>query len=198
MLVNAIKGFFRQPYIFNNVVGGASTQSLGSSSFERFFGRTAPNAFTNETKTTGTWYAESFVDVGFGDTPVTADDIKLADGNVTLENAYTTAISQDWTYRIPLQGKEYLTVIGQSNNSKSDNETINKTVVYRNDTDHNVTVKEIGFYQLVRDLAVTTKSNWDNQDTLPFVLGFRKVLENPITFAPGDVYAITYRIALDV
>lgn len=202
MLMDGIKGLFRTPYKLKNVVGGEFnpiTNSADANIFKKIFGLMSPdNATAKLSVVSGYMSYGVYMDVGFGDTAVTANDIKLSDGNMTIENAYSTAISQDWAYRIPLQGKEYLTVIGQSNNTKADGEVFNKTVVYRNDTEQNVTVKEIGLYYNVWSPATSTSSYWQYADNIGIALAFRKVLSTPITFAPGDVYAITYRIALDI
>lgn len=195
MFLNAIKGLFRQPFVKKNVLGVNYTGSSGTA-YERFFYSNATNAYTNFTQTTSSFYVQTMLDVGFDDTPVTAEDYKLSDGNMTILNGYSGASS--WAYKQPLTGKEYLTIIGQSNNSRANNETINKTVVYQNNTDHDVVVKEIGLYEFIQDMPYSNSTYWTNANSNSLILAFRKVLENPITFHPGDVYAITYRIALDI
>lgn len=195
MFLNAFKGMFRQPFVKKNVLGADYTGSADAA-YTRFFLSNSTNALTNYTITSSSFYTQTLLDVGFDDTPVTENDYKLSDGNMTILNGYSGASS--WAYKQPLTGKEYLTVIGQSSNTRADNETINKTVIYRNDTDHDAIVKEIGLYEFVNDMPYSNSSYWTNANSNTLILAFRKVLENPITFHPGDVYAITYRIALDI
>ena len=195
MFLNAIKGMFRQPFVKKNVLG-ANYTGIADAAYTRFFSSNSTNAYTNYTQTTSSFYVQTLLDVGFDDTPVTEEDYKLSDGNMTVLNGYSGGSS--WEYRQPLTGKEYLTVIGQSNNTRANDETINKTVIYKNNTDHDAVVKEIGLYEFIQDMPYSNSSYWTNANNNTLILAFRKVLENPITFHPGDVYAITYRIAVDI
>ena len=154
------------------------------------------NAYVHTGSSSGAFSSQTFMDVGFGDTAVTADDEKLVDGNMTLETTYSGASS--WAYKKPLDGKEYLAIIAQSNNTKSAKEIVNKTVVYRNDSENTVTVKEIGMYWNVSNMNYTQSTAWNGINACPIMLAFRKVLTTPIVMAPGDVYAVTYRISLNM
>lgn len=194
MFVNASKNNFKQPYNYNNVIGGVGNQRDSACFNALLYG--TPNAYKNTGSTSGTFATQSFMDVGFGDTPVSADDIKLADGNMTLENKYSGASS--WEYKKPLDGKEYLTIVSQAGNTKVDGEIINKTVVYRNDTENTVTIKEVGIYWVINSMAYTTATYWNSLSGCPIALAFRKVLTTPIVMAPGDVYAVTYRVSLNI
>lgn len=195
MLMNAVKTRMRQPYQNKNVIGGNYTGSADSNSYYHFFVPSV-NAYVHTGSSSGSFNAQVFMDVGFGDTAVTADDEKLADGNMTLENTYSGASS--WTYKKPLDGKEYLTIVSQANNTKVDGEIINKTVVYRNDSENTVTIKEVGIYWNISSMNYTQSASWNNINGCPIMLAFRKVLTTPVVMAPGDVYAVTYRISLNI
>ncbi len=134
--------------------------------------------------------AAIWMDVGFGDTAASADDIKLADGNMDIVSA-----SGSSPYNHPLEGKKYLTIVGISNNSKVTNEIKNVTVVYRNDTQNTVTIKEVGMY--INPINIGS-SYWGNYNQNYILLAMRKVLTTPIAMAPGDVYALTYRVSLNI
>ena len=194
MLMNAVKNMFKSPYNYNNVVGGQNT-SYGSYYFTKLF-RDTPNAYKVLSGTTGSAASQTIIDVGFGDTAVTANDLKLADGNMTFKTENTS--SSSWPYKVQLQGEEYLTIVAQANNSKVDGEITDKTVVYRNDSESTVTIKEIGMYWIFNDMSYNTSTWWNTQNGSAMSLAFRKVLTTPIVMAPGDVYAVTYRISLNI
>lgn len=118
----------------------------------------------------GNSYANSgggsvWLDVGYGDTPETFDDIKLSNSNYSDRK---------------------LTVLSMTSLSKSSKELINITETVRNDTDNNAIVKEIGYI-----------CNPTYQGNLNYcVLLMRKVLDNPVTIAPGESYSFNYIVRL--
>ena len=182
----------RYPYIYTNVVGG---QSSGMhSSFCNSFFKMSPNVAVESKSSSSSLYMSLYMDVGFGDTAVTAEDVKLADGNWNVE----TSSNQSWTYKNMLPGKKYLSIVGNTSNSKSANEIMNKTVVYRNDHTEAVIIKEIGVYGVINDMSYSNASIWNTQDGSMLACLFRKVLSNAITLQPGDIYAVTYRISLSL
>ncbi|MBR3646055.1 MAG: hypothetical protein IKN54_06515 [Lachnospiraceae bacterium] len=189
MVLQSIKKGLVAPYICKNILGtnvNMTTGNLITNVLRMLFYDSASASVSPVSN--NQLSSAVYIDVGFGDAPVTENDLTLADGNMDVITGYSASVTH------PLEGKKYLTIIGQSNNTLGTGEVKSKTIVYRNDTQNDVTVKEIGMYILYNNL--NNASLWVN--TMPFILGFRKVLENPITFHPGDVYAITYRIAVDI
>lgn len=189
MVLQSIKKGLVSPYVCKNILNtdvNTTTGNIITNLLRMLFLDTANASISPVSNNQLAGY--TYIDVGFGDTPVTENDLTLADGNMDVITGYSASVTH------PLEGKKYLTIVGQSNNTKATGETIDKTIVYRNDTQNDVTVKEIGAYFVYSNL--NNASMWVN--TMPFILGFRKVLESPITFHPGDVYAITYRIAVEI
>lgn len=190
MVLQTLKTGMIAPYTAKNVLGndinltsGNIVNNLYQYIFYANYGASV-NPASNNQLSLGT-----YIDVGFGDTPVTSDDLQLADGNMDVITGYSGA-----SVPHPIEGKKYLSIVGQSNNTKSAKESCNKTIVYKNITENTVTVKEIGLYIALNNL--NQASAWAS--SMPLFLVFRKVLDTPIVFAPNDVYAITYRIALDI
>lgn len=114
----------------------------------------------------GAQYGTCYIEVGFGDTPVSASDYNLADSNET--NPKLTCVSS---------GKG-ATTIGDINHPWAN---------FRNDGGTNVVVREIG---LVSNVA------GDQQIAAARGLIFRKVLDNPVTIAPGETYGFSYNVRL--
>ncbi len=105
----------------------------------------------------------SLLNVGFGDTPETAGDYILADGN---------------------DANPLLKVVARSKNVAALGEICNVYVNVRNDGSSNVTVKEIGLYG---NPTYSGSSGGSNTCLLA-----RKVLETPVTIAPGETYSFNY------
>ena len=105
----------------------------------------------------------SAVDIGFGNTPESASDYKLADGNTS---------------------NQLLTIVNYGKNSAGIGDIINAYLNVRNNDGANVTVKEIGFYTNPTNSGSTGGNNT--------VLLLRKVLDTPVTIAPGETYSFTY------
>lgn len=118
----------------------------------------------------------TFVDVGFGDTPETPDDYVLADGNsVPVKNSGYVDKSE-----------YHLTQVGGGYNAHTGNrEFFSEYTNFRNDTNQNIIVKEVGVYGQFGSTNVNQAG-----------LIMRKVLDNPITIAPGESYSFTYRLRI--
>ena len=109
---------------------------------------------------------QSWLDVGFGDTAENYNDIKLADPNYS---------------------NRQLTVLQETALEKGNDEIFNAIMVVRNDGASNVVVKEIGYIG-----NPTTSAGAPNG----CVLLLRKVLDNPVTIAPGESYSFNYIIKI--
>lgn len=103
---------------------------------------------------------QTWVEVGFGDTPESAEDYVLASPN---NGTLLTSVAQA---RIALGNREILDIVG----------------TFRNNTGSNVTVKEVGVIGAARSANAA--------------LICRKVLENPLTIAPGEAYSFNYRLKI--
>ena len=107
----------------------------------------------------------SILDIGFGNTPESASDYVLADGNAQ---------------------NQCLTVVSYGKNTAALGEILNNYLNVRNDGGSNVTVTEIGFYG---DCTGSSSTAGNNTSLL-----YRKVLETPVTIAPGETYSFNYVI----
>ena len=92
----------------------------------------------------------------------------------------------DYSLENPNYIANTLTFVNSQILSKGDREIYNMIALFRNDTGSNVIVKEIGFYSM---MANTSSASYN-------VLLSRKVLNNPITIAPGESYSFNYIIRL--
>lgn len=109
---------------------------------------------------------KGMLDVGFGDTAESPNDYKLADGN---------------------QQNAKLTRIAMGKNSYTTGDILSIYANFKNNGNANVVVKEIGYYaNPCNQVRYTSNSNT--------CLLFRKVLENPVTIAPGETYAFSYNV----
>ena len=116
---------------------------------------------------TNGWY----VDVGFGNTAENINDYKLDDDNINF--------SDNTTVLTHLGGACYA-------NAPSIRTVISS---YRNDTENNITVTEIGM------LGKTGGStNYPRRNTLIA----RKVLATPVVITPGSTVAFTYSIDMNL
>ena len=180
MVMNNVKKGLASPYSCKNTQNASMSSVVsGTSSFAISLFGTAPTFTKSITRTSGSSYNGCWVDVGYGDTAVTADDYKLANGNMKVTTGST----------VTLDGTMELDIVSSGQNTKSDGQFINFTVTLKNNTDHTVTVKEIGLY-------AQCNSHTSSQNSI--CLMFRKVLSTPIVFASGDQYAITYAISLNI
>lgn len=109
----------------------------------------------------------SYLEVGFGDTAVTSDDYNLADSNATNPK---------------------LTCVASGKNNPNGADLINTFANFRNDGASNVVVKEIG---VVGHIASSSSASVSN-----VALMYRKVLDTPVTIAPGETYNFNYRIRI--
>ena len=103
------------------------------------------------------------IDIGFSDTAETGNEYCLADGNA----------------RNPL-----LSVVGYGRNTGTVGEIINNYLNVRNNGSSNVIVKEVGYYG-----NPTSGGSSDGSNSILFA---RKVLDTPVTIAPGETYNFTY------
>lgn len=103
------------------------------------------------------------LDVGFEDTPVSESDYILADGNATSAR---------------------LTVVARGKNTATLGEICNVYTNFRNDGNTSVIVKEIGLYG---NPTGSSSSGGNNTALL-----CRKVLDAPVTIAPGETYSFNY------
>lgn len=92
----------------------------------------------------------------------------------------------DYSLENPNYISNTLTFLNSQIISKGDREIYNMVALFRNDTGSNVTVKEIGYYAT---MANTSSPSYN-------ALLSRKVLNNPITIAPGESYSFNYIIRL--
>lgn len=107
-------------------------------------------------------------DVGFDDTPESTSDY-IFHGNFYKRN-------------IASPSEPALTPISYSAPTKAIGEIINHIVTYRNETGSNITVREIAV------LSNPTQVSNGNK----YVMLIRKVLDTPITIAPGESYTFQY------
>lgn len=105
----------------------------------------------------------SFLDIGFSDDPESVTNYKLGDGN----------------YANPR-----LTVVNYNKNTPTLGEIFNQFINVRNDGNTNVVVKEIGI------LGNPTGSSSSAGNNTCLIV--RKVLETPVTIAPGETYSFNY------
>lgn len=186
MITQGIKNGICHPYTVKNIIDGQFNNAGSSTFFTHLFYQ---NFGASLSPVSGvSLNANIWFDVGFGDTPATENDLTLADGNMDIVS------TASGTYNHPLVGKKYLTIVSNTYNTKSAGEIKNQTITYRNDTENTVIVKEIGIYELYTNMST---SSWNSLNENKIVLLTRKVLSNPITFAPGDQYAITYRLKIN-
>lgn len=79
-----------------------------------------------------------------------------------------------------------LTAIAAGRNTPTLGDIFNGYMNFRNDTAENVIVKEIGI------CGNPTSGN----NIVNMILYYRKVLDNPITIAPGEVYSFNYKVRI--
>lgn len=113
-------------------------------------------------------YGGACVVVGFGDTAEAPDDYGLADGNYNNVR---------------------LAVANYGKNSYVAGDIISIYAGYTNNTGSNVTVKEVG---IIGNPTGNSQASGGNN----VCLLFRKVLETPVTIAPGETYIFSYRVKL--
>lgn len=113
-------------------------------------------------------YGGACVVVGFGDTAEAPDDYGLADGN------YNNA---------------RLAVANYGKNTFVPGDIISIYAGYTNNTGSNVIVKELG---IIGNPTGNSQASGGNN----VCLLFRKVLETPVTIAPGETYIFSYRVKL--
>ena len=107
----------------------------------------------------------AYIEVGFGDTPESVTDYNLADSN--KDNPKLTYVA----------GGKNAAIQGDINNLYAN---------FRNDSGTNVTVREVGI--------VGNGVGNSSGDFSEMCLFFRKVLETPVTIAPGETYSFSYRV----
>lgn len=107
----------------------------------------------------------SYLEVGFGDTAVTAADYDLADSNLSNPK---------------------LTCVASGKNSPNGTDLINTYANFRNDGSSNVVVKEIGVVGVFNSQSSINAA----------ALMYRKVLDTPVTIAPGETYNFNYKIRI--
>lgn len=120
---------------------------------------------------TAGWYGTTsygwYCDVGFDDTAETSNDYKLGDSN-----AFETTKLTYMTGSVLINAPAIRTVI----------------TVYKNETENDVIVKELGLIGKARNYSTSPAIN---------VLVARKVLDIPITVPAGATMAFTYEIDID-
>lgn len=112
-----------------------------------------------------------WLDVGYGETAETPSDYRLADGNISNTLLTATASGVNTHAASPTQRMFFSVYTTFQNNGNSD-----------------VIVKEVGVYG-----NPSTNGYAYNTNT---VLLCRKVLDNPITIAPGESYNFTYQLKI--
>lgn len=129
--------------------------------FDYFYNLTNNAYYTNNTK-------GMYIDVGFGNTPETSNDYRLADSNAIGDNAGKL------TWISSVQSAVYPSL---------------RTVIssYRNNTNEDVTIREIGIVQK------NSSSNYMAKNSLMT----RKVLESPVVVHPGETVTFTEAIELE-
>lgn len=105
------------------------------------------------------------IEVGFGDTAESASDYNLADPN--FDNPQ-------------------LSVSAYGKNAIALGDILNVYGNFRNNGGTNVVVKEIGIF--ANPAGITSSSGSYT------ILTFRKVLDTPITIAPGETYSFSYNV----
>lgn len=111
----------------------------------------------------------SWIDVGTGDTPESTGDYVMTDMNM-----FTGALS----------------VLSLQSLTRSIGEIINLNIVVKNNGGSNVTIREIGILCNPSQSNASFPSSISNANYECLI--FRKVLETPVTIAPGDSYNINY------
>lgn len=181
MVTKNIKRFLTYPYhaintLGNDIAGDSGTNSAAA--WMSLFGN-GPQFTKSIVRTDGNQAWGKYFDVGFGNTPATSDDVKLADGNLNIVIGSTTVLA----------GQMKLDKVSESQNTKVDGQIDNYTVTLINNTNETLTVKEIGIY---------AQNGLVSSSAPRHCLILRKVLSTPIVFAPGDQYAITYSLSLNI
>ena len=108
-----------------------------------------------------------FVDVGFDNTAESPSDYCLGDSNFLSPK---------------------LTCASVGINTHNDRELFSAYANFTNNSDSNVTVREVGVYGYP---GYNPNSSMTSADT---VLFFRKVLDTPVVIAPYETYSFTYRL----
>lgn len=145
--------------------GNTSNVSTTTSTYTTAFMETNEDTQTYKFASTG----GIWMDVGFGDTPATADDYVLADGNAS--NSKLTSVSQRCVYKGPRDLYSFI-------------------ATFRNDGASDVVVKEVGIYGCC--------ANNDQGDVYHFaVLMFRSVLTSPVTIKPNETYTFHYLVSVE-
>ena len=114
-------------------------------------------------------YGHACVEVGGGDTAPAMTDYNLVDSN------YWRSSSS------PKLTKTAGDVI-----ARGDDDLISMQTVFTNNTESNITVKEVGLYA---NMSTTNEAYM-------FGLFARKVLDTPVTIAPGETYSFIYTIKM--
>lgn len=114
-------------------------------------------------------YGRACVEVGGGDAPAALTNINLADSN---------------QLRDPSLPKLTRTAGGII--TRGDDDIISLQSVFTNNTSEDITVKEVGLYA---NLSTTN-------DQVCFGLFARKVLDTPVTIAPGETYSFIYTVKM--
>ena len=105
------------------------------------------------------------LEIGYGDTPESASDYNLADPDYL--NTKLTCVA-----------------FGRSTINTGD--ILHIYSHFKNNGGSNVTVREVGVFM---NPSTSTSTGGNN-----VVLSFRKVLESPVTIAPGETYAFDYNV----
>ena len=117
---------------------------------------------------------KKWIDVGFGDTAESADDYKLDVPNVTAQ-------------LVPLASS--LTCVSQSSETKNSEDIFACSAVFKNETEEDLVVKEIGLCSGNMQSSLSSFSDC--------VLLFRTVLSAPVTIAAGESYTFTLHVKLN-
>ena len=116
-------------------------------------------------------YSALYVAVGYGNTAENIDDYKLAD----MQGIDSNLLTHKYGYNKNFQGDSEYPIWVES--------------VYENTGDTNVIVKEIGL--VFRPTFYTfSGASWTNMN---YLLA-RKVLANPVTIHPNEIYKFIYRL----
>lgn len=146
-------------WVYNSLAG--TSRSAGSTDATRTFPRI--RAFCGYNSSYHSYnQPNAFVEVGYGDTPVTAEDYNLADSNAS---------------------NSLLTCVSSGKNTAQTNEIMSIYANFRNNGASNVTVREIG---------VVLAANYDYNNVDYALMAYRKVLDTPIIIAPGETYNFSY------
>lgn len=147
-------------------MNGVQNRVIGSGNITRFIqSNNGEYAFLNSTQWSDT-FATLALYAGTGNTPVTSSDYAITNPNAGLTVVMRTNTFNE-NNKNPDPSQDYIGIF---------------TVTYRNDTESDITVSEMGLIGNFPNVSI-----W-------YVLAARELLETPITIAPGEAYTFTMYI----